>query len=128
AAASVHHDSRHKAAMLDAALRCEKEGTTEAARNARDVARDAYAANAAAANAAYAANAAADAAADAANAANAANATAAADAAADAANAANLRSKKRDEHLSAFAEDVVQILVAMKVPGVQWLDLAPLAA
>lgn len=46
----------------------------------------------------------------------------AADAAADAAPA------KRDEKLAEFAEDVVQILVDMKAPGCEWLDLAPLSA
>lgn len=32
----------------------------------------------------------------------------------------------RDKALASFAEDVVQILVAMKAPGCEWLDLAPL--
>ena len=98
-AAVVH---RHEEATA-AAERCEREGTREAANNARKVARDADAAAAAAAYAAYAAYAAA----------------AAAAAAADA---------YADKVLGYFAEEVVQILVAMKVPAVRWLDLAPLAA
>ena len=32
----------------------------------------------------------------------------------------------RDKTLSRFAEDVVQILIEMKAPGAQWLELAPL--
>ena len=45
------------------------------------------------------------------------------DAATDAATADAIRLKI----LSDFAEDVVQLLIEMKVPGVQWLELAPLA-
>ncbi len=103
-AAAKMPDGDKKTALLDAALRCEREGTKEAALNAKTAADAAYAA---AADAAYAA--AADAAYAAANAANAAYA------AVDAVN----------EFLSQFAEATVQILIEMKVPGVQWLDLAP---
>ena len=110
AAASLNKSPEHKKALLDAANRCEAEGTREAVRSARK------AAAAAAADAADAAAAAA-AAADAAYAAYAAAAAAAADAAADA----------RDKILSDFAEDVVQILIDMKVPGVQWLPLTEAA-
>jgi len=46
----------------------------------------------------------------------------AASAASDAASAAS------DKELATVAEDVVQILIAMNVPGIQWLDMAPLAA
>ena len=131
AAASVQKNSAHKAALLDAATRCEKEGTREAALEAK---KTAYAADAAAAAdaayAAYAAYAAADAAdaaaADAADAANAANAAAYAANAANAADAAD--AAERDRVLSEFAEDVVQILIELKAPGAQWLELAPLAA
>jgi hypothetical protein len=86
-----------------------------------------YAANAAANAAKYAANGAeyakyaeyaANAAANAANAMNAAEyAMNAAEYAANAANAA------RDKTLADFAEDVVQILIEMKAPGVQFLSL-----
>lgn len=51
AAASIHPDSNHKAKLLAAADRCEKEGTRDAAIEARTVARDAYAAADAAADA-----------------------------------------------------------------------------
>jgi hypothetical protein len=139
AAASVQTEEKHKLALEAAAVRCETEGTqadaARAAAYAADAAADAadaaaaaaaaaaraaaYAARAAAA-AAYAAAAAADAAAAAADAAAAAAdaAAAAADAAADAAAAA-----ARDKVLANFAEDVVQILIAMKAPGCKWLSL-----
>lgn len=51
AAASIHHDSNHKAKLLAAADRCEKEPTLENARSARDVARSASASASAYANA-----------------------------------------------------------------------------
>lgn len=126
AAASIHHDSNHKAAMLDAALRCEKEGTREAARHARDVAQSAYASASAYAYASAYASADASASADAYAY---ASASASADASAYAyASASAERAKIRDKVLSEFAEDVVQILIDMKVPGAVWLELAPLAA
>jgi hypothetical protein len=132
AAAKIHPDSNHRAKLLDAAARCEKEGTKVAA----------YAAAYAAAHAARAADA-ADAAADAADAAAyaaayaaraAAHAARAADAARAAARAAAhaatyaipgvaAYTAVRDKHLSEFAEDVVQILVEMKAPGCDWLWL-----
>ena len=109
AAASVCKDDHKRQAMLDAAAKCEKEGTEESAREAQKTAAadDAYAACAAAA--AYAACAAA-----AADACAAAAAYACAAAAADAA---------RDKSLADYAECVVQILIDMKVPGCQWLAL-----
>lgn len=154
AAASGQKNADHKRKLLDAALRCEKEGTRESASDASaaayaasaaaaayvfaaaadadafadaDAAYAAYAADAAASAAAYAASAAAAGAADAYAAAYAA-AFASADAgaayAADAADAAAYAA--RDKVLTDFAEDVVQILIAMDVPGVEWLDLAPI--
>jgi hypothetical protein len=123
AAASCQKDEKHKAALCEAANRCEKEGTREAALYAREIAlaarADAYAAADAAA--AAAADAAADADADAAAYAYAAAAAAAAAAADAYAYAA------RDKVLSNFAEGVVQILIEMDAPGAQWLDLAPIA-
>ena len=86
----------------------------------------ANAANAAANAAAYAAaNAAAYAAASAAYAANAAAYAAdlAAASAAYAANAAANAAGDGDQVLTDFAESVAQILIDMKVPGVEWLDL-----
>jgi hypothetical protein len=83
-----------------AAVRCEQDGSREACDHARREAR-AYAYDAA-----YAADAAADAAAYA--------------AAADAADA-----RTRDCVLAAYAEWVVEILIDMKAPGCEWLDLAP---
>ncbi len=104
AAASIQKDHKHKAALLDAAARCEKEGTREAALAGKEVARnaDAYAADAAA-DAADAADAAADAADAAAYAA--AYADAAADAyAADAADAATASAAAADAAAAAAAD------------------------
>jgi hypothetical protein len=115
AAASVCKDDHKRQAMLDAALRCETEGTAEACRAGKEAAYAAYAdpayayaAYADAADAAYA-----DAAAPAAAAAAPASASAAAAGGADA----------RDKSLAGFCEAVVQILVEMKAPGCQWLAL-----
>jgi hypothetical protein len=134
AAASIHKDPEHVQALRDAANRCEIEGSQQSAVDAREVARsarrDAYAYAADAAAYAYAAAyAAADAAAyaAAADAAYAYAAYAAADAAADAAAAAAADAAS-DLSLSDFAEGVVQILIAMNVPGVQWLALTELEA
>ena len=88
AAASVQKDAKHKAALLNHAAICERDGTCDAAVNAKKAA--AYAAD----SAAYAA---------------------------DAVDA-------RDKSLARFAEDAVQILIEMNVPGVQWLILAPVEA
>lgn len=94
AAASIHKDAKHKALLIEAANRCEREGTYDSALAGHKIARAAADASAAA------------------------TAASAADAAADA-----FRAKKRDEVLSEFAEAVVQILIAMKAPGCQWLPL-----
>jgi hypothetical protein len=139
-AAKIQKDPKHRQALLDAANRCEREGSTAAAVAAADAAAyaaaDAAAYAAAYAAAAYAAAYAADAAAAyaadtaAAYAAYAADTAAeaaaayAADAAADAAAYAGQQS--RDKTLSKFAEEVVQILIKMKSPGAQWLFLAPI--
>ena len=48
--------------------------------------------------------------------------------AAYAADAFKKRSVTRDKLLAAFCEKVVQVLIEMKAPGCQWLDLAPLSA
>ena len=111
-AASVHKDPTHQAALMAAAERCEKEGTRQAANDAKK--------NAATAAAAAYAYAAAYAAADA----YAAAAAYAAYAYADAYAAKKERANARDKALNGYAEDVVQILIDMKVPGVQWLELA----
>jgi hypothetical protein len=125
--AAAKRNQKHAAKLEAAAVRCELEGTREAARAAAayaaaaaDAAADAAAYAAAAADAAAYAAAAADAAAyAAAYAAAAADADAAAYAAADAA---------RDTVLSQFAEWVVEILIDMDAPGCQWLDLVPVKA
>jgi len=151
-AASIIKIPEHKAAMIAAAVQCERNGDKVSTLKAKKTTSAAYAAGyaaaAAAANAAayaaayaaaddadaanaaaYAAAAASDAAYGAANAAAAAAAAnAAANAAAAAANAANAAANaaaddKRDTELSLFAEAVVQILIEMQVPGCQWLDL-----
>jgi hypothetical protein len=135
-AATVTKNAAHKVALEAAALRCETEGTQDAAEAARSAsAADAayfasatadaayFAASSADAAAAYAADAAAAYAADAADAAAyAAAAAAAADAAASSAPAP-ARVAVRDKVLGEFAEDVVQILIEMKAPGCQWLYL-----
>jgi hypothetical protein len=121
-AASVCTDHKAKAALLNAATRCESDATREAALEARKTAA-AAAAYAAAAAAAYAAAAAADAAAaDAAAYAAAAAACWAANAAAVAAADADADAA-RDKSLAEYAEAVVQILIDMKTPGCQWLVL-----
>ena len=53
----------------------------------------------------------------------------AADQAADSAYSAaySAYSAARDQVLGAFAEEVVQVLVEMRAPGCQWLELAPLS-
>ncbi len=150
AAASIHKDPKHVQALREAANRCEIEGSRQSAEDARKVAQEARraayayaypyaftAADAAAAAAAYAAkHAAAYAyAAEYADAAAAAYAAAYADAAAYAAayaaeyaDAAAAAYASRDKSIADFAEGVVQILIEMKVPGVQWLELTEIAA
>ena len=123
-AASIHKDEKHKAALCEAANRCEKEASRQAAIDAREVARAA-----AAAYVGYAAY--ADAADAATYAAYAAYATTAADAVyaaayaayAAAAAAAAARKSARDKSLADYAEAVVQILIDMKAPGCQFLSL-----
>jgi len=119
AAARVHPD--YATALEACAVQCEQEGTRESCDKARLVAASAAAAADAAdaAYAAYAADASAAAAADA--------ATRAA-AAADAAAAANGLSIVSDRVLADYAEWIVEILIDMDAPGVQWLDLAPKAS
>lgn len=148
-AASVQKDPKHKQAMLDAANRCEAEGTRDAAHAARDVAREAkraadaatYAAATAAADAAtyaaaatYAVATAVATAAYADAVATAAYADVATDAATDAATAAATAAvatyvataaygKVYDKVLADYAEAVVQMLIKLKAPGCEWLAL-----
>jgi hypothetical protein len=124
AAAKIEQNDKRHADLIKAASECEAALDLKAARRAAAAAA-AYAAYAAAA-AAYAA--AADAAAYAAAAADAAAYAAAADAyaaaAADAAAAAYAAAyAARDEVLTASAEIGVRILVELKSPGCEWLDL-----
>ena len=114
-AAATRFRGETRDALLEAANRCEAEPTLENARHALKAAADASAFGAAAATASAAAAASATVA-HAARAARAAYAAAAASYAADA-DAAS------DKILSDFAEGVVQILIDMDVPGVQWLSL-----
>lgn len=113
----------HAASLEQAAVTCEQKPTRDSALKAMHAAAD-YA------HADAAVNYAADAAAHAADAADDAVADYAADAADDAAHAADYaaKSKARDESLAFFAEEVVKILIEMRAPGCQWLDLAPLGA
>jgi hypothetical protein len=110
AVAFLRLEDKHKAALLDAATRCEKEGTRQAAIEARTVVGNANAVSTAVGNVAAAA----------AYAAAAAAATYTADAAVYVATA--------DKLLKEYAEDVVQILIEMKAPGCQWLGLTEEAA
>ncbi len=135
---AARRNPKHAEALEAAAVRCEQEGTVDSARNAQRVARYADAtAYTTAYTAAYAyaaadaATAAYAAAADAYPAAAAADAATAAYAAADAAYAAAAAADAyaaRVKVLSAFAESVVQILIEMKAPGCEFLDLVPLEA
>jgi hypothetical protein len=100
--AAVRRIPEHAKALEAAAVRCEQEGTRDAA-DAAYAAAAAYAADAAAYAAANAANAAAD--------------------AADAAAYAAANAAAADRVLADYAEWVVQILIDMKAPGCQWLDL-----
>jgi hypothetical protein len=152
AVASHRLEDKHKAALLSVAARCEKEGTKQAAFEAKTVVGIADAVSTAAHASADAATAAA-ATADAAYAAADAAAYAPADAAAYAATAAVAAVSASyaaytavaavsasyavytadatvtvDKLLEEYAEDVVQILIEMKAPGCQWLDLTEEAA
>jgi hypothetical protein len=118
-AAAADADAAYDAAAAYAASAAADAAYADAA--AYDAASAAYAsaaASAAYASAAYASAAAADAAS--------AAAYDAADAAADAAYAYAAAVDTRDQSLTAFAECVVQILIEMKAPGCEFLDLAPL--
>ena len=140
-----------------AAVRCEAEGTRASARSAQGVSSKArraaayasasaafYAASAAAdasdasayaayASAAYAyaasasVSASVDAYADAAYAASASAAAAASYAAYAVHASAAAAARTRDRVLGEYAEWVVEILIAMKAPGCEWLDLVPVA-
>jgi hypothetical protein len=140
-AASVHPDQRHKTALESAAVGCETGAAAYAAyaAAARAVA-DAAAADAraaaaraaaegayAAARAAAAAASAADADARAADAAARAAASAGGGARAAAAASAADADAAYDAELAFFAEQIVQILIAMNAPGCAWLSLTEAA-
>lgn len=110
--AAARVNPAHAKALESAAVRCEREGTPDASAAAASAYASTYA-SASAYSSAYAATA----------------ATAAADAApsASAATAADA-SAGRDAVLGRFAEWVVEILIDMKAPGCQWLDLVPVEA
>ena len=105
AAASVHDKGIHKKALLDAALRCETEGTKNAAASAASAASYAsyasyaYAASAASYAASYASYAYA------------------------AAAAASAASASRDEILTMMANLIEEALTICKSPGCKWLWL-----
>ena len=117
AVAAVIKDESRKAKWADLATRCEAAPEQITAREARqffiELKQNAYAY-------AYAADA-ADAYAAAAYAADAAAYAAAY------ADAPKKRAVARDKSLAAFCEEVVQVLIGMKVPGCKWLDLAEAA-
>jgi len=140
AAASVHDKQFHKDALEAAAVSCEKAETSWAARAAARAASEAaswaasWAARAASWAASEAARAASEAASEAARAASEAAswaARAASEAASEAARAASWAASEAaraasDKLLAEFAECVVQVLIEMKAPGCQWLDLVPI--
>ncbi len=107
---------------LEAADRCEKEGTRDAAAYAAYAA--AYAATAAA-DASYAAATAATAAADAADAAAYAAYAAAYASATAATAAADAAKSDREEYLRLSAELALEVLTELKSPGCEWLDWTP---
>ena len=133
--AAAKLNPKHAQSLEAAALKCEQEPTRDAAADAAGAARAAGAA-ADAAYAAAAARAAADTARAAADAARAAaDATGAAARAADAAYAAARAARAAyaayaaagaPSTLNEFAESVVQILIDLKAPGCEFLDLVPL--
>ena len=142
AAAAAAYAAAYAAYAAADAADASADAASDDAAAAADAAADAAAAYAPAAVAAtYDAAAAADAAAayaaaavaatyDAAAAADAAAAYAAAAVAVAAAAAtydAAAAAAARDKSLADFAEAVVQILIEMKIPGVQWLEIAPIA-
>jgi hypothetical protein len=133
---AAKHNKAHETELLNAAMLCETEPTTDNALKARAAAAAAssaaYAASSAAAYAAADASSAAAAAdassaaaayAAAAAAADAAAADAAAYAASSAASSAAAYAADADRILGNFAEAVVQALIEMKAPGTQWLYL-----
>ena len=123
AAVRAAEDQKHKAALEEAAVRCERDGDFRAARNARKAASATYAAYAAAD--AYAAAYAAYANANAANAAYAADANDAADAAAYAANAAYAAyaNDANDAAANAAANDDIALNISADI-GVEALRAA----
>ncbi len=137
AAASVHDKQFHKDALEAAAVSCEKAETSgaasEAARAASWAASEAASGAASAASAARAARAASWAASEAASGAASeagwAASWAASEAASGAASAAASGAASEaasDKILAEFAECVVLVLIEMKAPGCQWLDLVPI--
>lgn len=131
-----------KTALVDAAARCEREGTSAANDDAQDVIMAVNAASAPSTPAFYATCAAGAAARSVANAADAATyytddirCVVVVDAVSAVANAANTAAHAAgggiaadtafDKSLAAYAEDLVQVLIEMEAPGCQWLDLAP---
>lgn len=105
-AAAIQKDSKHGAALLEHAVICERDGTRQAALDAEAAAR-CPAVSAASSSAVYAAY-------------------AASFYAVYAASSAAASAPAADKMLADFAESAVQILIGMNVPGVKWLDLAPL--
>ena len=136
AAASVHDKQFHKDALEAAAVSCEKAETSGAASwAARAASEAARAASWAASGAASwaASGAASEAASWASEAASEAASWAASEAASGASWAASEAASwaaseaASDRILAEFAECVVQVLIEMKAPGCQWLDLVPIS-
>ena len=124
AAAVLHPAAEHKTALEVSAKLCELEGAGSAAWSA---ARPAWSAAASARSAAESAWSAARSAAE--SAWSAESARSAAESAWSAAESAGSAAESAavDTVLSGFAESVVQVLIEMKAPGCQWLDLVPIS-
>ena len=123
AAAVLHPAAEHKTALEVSAKLCELEGAGSAAWSA---ARPAWSAAASARSAESAWSAARSAAESAWSAESARSAAESAWSAAESAGSA-AESAAVDTVLSGFAESVVQVLIEMKAPGCQWLDLVPIS-
>lgn len=119
---AAKRNPKHASDLEAAAVRCEQEGTREAASDGERIARVAAAADVY--TDAYDATA-ADCCACACTRTSAAGSADAAGYAADAAAGYTSSAAARDKSLAQYGEWVVEILIAMDAPGCQWLDVTP---
>jgi hypothetical protein len=157
AAASIHTNIKQSQNLINAALRCEEEGTGESVYKAYFVASDilqvidikdinavsfasmsAYNATRTIHNSTFSASISSAGAAHASVSASAGAAHASASAVASALSSLNASSDGAgyssffadvyDAEMAKFAEEIVQVLIAMNAPGCRWLDLTPLSS